>query len=237
MVDAEYTRSPPSSWAEETRKVIGYVGHGWLSGRSLARPGHDLQLGHRRGALPVRGAEAVGAGVAAADDHDVLALGGDLALDGLAERDPVGLREELHGLVDAAELTTGDREVPRRAGADREHDGVEPVPELGAGEGLADLDAVAEDGALALHLAQPAVEVLLLHLELGDAVAQQAAGLVGALVDRDRVPGAGQLLRGREAGRTGAHDRDPASGRATPAAGAGRARRPSRGRRWRPRRS
>ena len=42
-------------------------------GRSSPRLRHDLQLGDRRGALPVRRAEAVGAGVAAADDHDVLA--------------------------------------------------------------------------------------------------------------------------------------------------------------------
>ena len=33
-VEAAYTRSPPSSWAEETRNVIGYVGHGWPAGRS-----------------------------------------------------------------------------------------------------------------------------------------------------------------------------------------------------------
>jgi hypothetical protein len=44
--------------------------------------------------------------------------------------------------------------------------------------------------------------VALLHLELGDAVAQQAADAVGALVDGDGVSGAGELLGGGEAGRS-----------------------------------
>ena len=72
-VDTAYTRSPPSSWAEETRKIIGYVGQGWSGGPRPRRLRHDLQLRDRRRALAVRGAEAVRAGVAAADDHDVLA--------------------------------------------------------------------------------------------------------------------------------------------------------------------
>ena len=42
------------------------------------------------------------------------------------------------------------------------------------------------------------VDVLLLHLELGDAVAQQPAGLVGPFVDGDRVTSAGELLGHRE---------------------------------------
>ena len=49
--------------------------------------------------------------------------------------------------------------------------------------------------------AQPPVEVALLHLELGDAVAQQAADAVGALEHEHVVAGAGQLLGGGEPGR------------------------------------
>ena len=45
------------------------------SGRVVGRAGQDLELVHARRALADRGAEAVGAGVAAADDHDALALG------------------------------------------------------------------------------------------------------------------------------------------------------------------
>ncbi len=69
-----------------------------------------------------------------------------------------------------------------------------------------------ELGALGLHLAQPAVDVALLHLELGDAVAQQAADAVGPLEHEHVVPGPGQLLGGGEAGRAGADDDDALAG-------------------------
>ena len=87
-VPTEKTRSPPSSCAEEVRKISGHCGHGLESRALLGRARHDLELVHRRGALPVHGAEAVGAGVAAADDDHVLALGGDLRLRGSSPRPP-----------------------------------------------------------------------------------------------------------------------------------------------------
>ena len=45
-------------------------------------------------------------------------------------------------------------------------------------------------------------------LKFGNAVAQQPADAVGLFVDRDRVPGATQLLRRGQPRRTGADDRD-----------------------------
>jgi hypothetical protein len=48
--------------------------------------------------------------------------------------------------------------------------------------------------AFGLHLGDPPVEDSLLHLELGDAVAQQAAGPIGTFENRHRVAGARQLL-------------------------------------------
>ena len=69
------TRSPPSSWADEVRNISGHVGHGVDGSALVGRPGQDLELVDRRRALAVDGAEAVGAGVAAADDHHPLAGG------------------------------------------------------------------------------------------------------------------------------------------------------------------
>ena len=63
-------------------------------------------------------------------------------------------------------------------------------------------DAVMERDALGLHLLHAPVDVVLLHLEVGDAVAQQAAGLRLALEDMHVVPDAGELLGGRR-GRPG----------------------------------
>ena len=71
------SRSPPSSWAEDVRRMSGQSGPR-IVGQAVARGlGHDLELVHRGRALAVRGAQAVGPGVAAADDDHVLALGGD----------------------------------------------------------------------------------------------------------------------------------------------------------------
>ena len=76
----------------------------------------------------------------------------------------------------------------------------------------ADVDARLEDDALGLHLLEPAVEPPLLHLEVGDAVAQEAADPVGPLEDGHVMPGAGELLRGGEAGGAGADDGDRLAG-------------------------
>ena len=76
----------------------------------------------------------------------------------------------------------------------------------------AHVDAVLEAHALGLELLQPPLDDPLLDLEVRHAEADQpAAGLV-ALVDRDRVPRAAQLLRGGQARRAGADHGDRAAG-------------------------
>ena len=57
------------------------------------------------------------------------------------------------------------------------------------------MDAVVEGDALGLHLRDAAVDDVLLHLEVGDAVAQQAAGLGVLLEEVHVVAGARELLR------------------------------------------
>ena len=106
----------------------------------------------------MRRTEAVGAGVAPADDDDVEAGGEDLVGHRLAERRAVALREVLHGLVDAAELAARHRQVAGDGRADGQHDGVVAVDQLLPGDLVADEDAVAEPGSLGLHLREPAVQ-------------------------------------------------------------------------------
>ncbi len=183
-----------------------------VGGALLARPGHDLQLGDGDGALAVGGADAVGAGVAAADDDDVLALGGDRGDRQVALLHLVGERQVLHRLVDAAELAAGHGQVAGGGGAGGDHDGVVALAQFGGVDVAADLHLRTELGALRAHLLDAAVDVALLHLELGDAVAQEPADTVGALVHGDGVPGAGQLLGGGEPGRAGADDGDGLAG-------------------------
>ena len=60
--------------------------------------------------------------------------------------------------------------------------------------------------AFGFHLFEAPVQDVLFHLELGNSVTEQSSDSVGLLVNRDPVPGAIQLLRGRETCRPGADD-------------------------------
>src|SRR4051812_42469421 len=102
--------------------------------------------------------------------------------------------------MDAVEVAARDRQVTGDGGAAGENDRVVPFAKLVGGDVDAHVDTGAETGAPLAHLLQPQVEMTLLHLELGDAVAQQPADPVRTLKDDDRVAGAGELLRGSETG-------------------------------------
>src|SRR5699024_2261615 len=133
-----------------------------LVGRPLfAGTGHDLELGDRGGSLPDRRAQAVGAGVSAADDDDVLTGGRDLVGHRLTERCTVRLRQILHRLVDARKLTSGHGKIAAYGRADREYDGVIAFAQRLPREVLSDRHTGPEHRALALHLVDPAID---LHL-------------------------------------------------------------------------
>ena len=78
--------------------------------------------------------------------------------------------------------------------------------------------AVVEGDALGFHLRDALVDVVLLHLEVRNAVAHQAAGLGELLEDVHVVAGARELLRAGHAGRARADDRDLLAGLRRPAA-------------------
>src|SRR6185312_8079638 len=76
----------------------------------------------------------------------------------------------------------------------------------------ADMRVDAKLDAFGAHLLDPAVDVIFLHLEIGNAVAQQPADPVGLFEQHDFVAGARQLLRARHPRRSGADDRDTLAG-------------------------
>ena len=145
---------------------------------------------------------------------DVLVLGRDELLvgDRVAGHPLVLRREVVHREVDAPEVAAGDLQVARVGRPGAEADGVEVGQELLGGDVAADVHARLEDHPLGLHLGDPAVDVVLLHLEVGDAVAEQAADPVVALEDDDVVPGAGELLGDGQAGGAGADHGDLLAG-------------------------
>ena len=150
-----------------------------------------------------RGSDAVGAGIAAADHDDVLALCGDgaggcrlvFAVAGIAL---VLLRQEVHREMNAAEIAAEDLQVARLLGAAGQRNRVEFLDQRAERHVSPDLDPGAEFHALGLHLTDTAVDQPLLHFEVGDPVAQQATDAVGLFEQRDPMSGARQLLRAGE---------------------------------------
>ena len=103
--------------------------------------------------------------------------------------------------MDAGELASRHGQVARRPRAAREHDRIELSLQIRGRHRRADGGVGLEHHAVLFHQPQPPVEELFLHLELGDAVAQEAADPVGALEHRYPVTGTIELLGGGEAGR------------------------------------
>ena len=121
-------------------------------------------------------------------------------------------RQELHGEVDAVELAPFDRHVaPLGRPAAQDH-GVELLDQLRRRDVPADLGVGHELHPLGLHQLQPPRHHRLVELHVRDAVHQQAADAVGALVHGDPVSGAVELRGAGEAGGAGPDDGDPPAG-------------------------
>ena len=176
------------------------------AGRALqGRHGHDLKLVDGLGLMAVAGAQAIRAGIAAADDYDALAGGANLIRNRVAGDHFILLRQELHGEIDALELAAGNVEVAWGFRAAGQQQGVKFLAQILRGNAAAHVSARLEADSLGHHLFQAPVEHALFQLEVGNAVAQQAADAVVFFKYGDVVPGAIQLLRGGQARRAGAH--------------------------------
>src|SRR5574343_245285 len=188
------------------------------------RSWHQFELGHRGSTMAVAGADAVGTGIAAADDDDVLALDVDRVLDALL--DFLVLRnQEFQRGVDALELTPRHRQIARHFGAGSEDHGVEILLQLLGRNGfgrivvdagrnalVADDDLGLEDHAFGFHLGNATVDHRLVQLEVGNAETKQAADPAGLLEHGDVMADARQLLGGSHAGRAGTDDGDLLAG-------------------------
>jgi hypothetical protein len=163
---------------------------------------------HRGCTLPVRGSEAVGTGVAAADDDNALAFCVNRTAIKIAFLHSVGKWEEFHRLMDADVLATGDREVTRCGCSSSQNYCIELLSKLFAGDIDANIHIAAEFNAFGFKLSQTTIKVLLLHFEFWNAITQKAARTVGTLKNNYIVPCTRQLLCGSEPCRPRTDDSD-----------------------------
>ncbi len=91
----------------------------------------------------------------------------------------------------------GTVEIARLAGAAGQQHRVEVAAQVAGRQIDAGVDARPEDDAFGRQQIEPAIEHPLLHLELGDAVAQQPADAVALLEHGHAVAGAVELRRRR----------------------------------------
>src|SRR6202171_4774430 len=104
--------------------------------------------------------------------------------------------------MDALEIASWNWQITAFLSAAGEHDRVITIEQVLHGNVDADMGAVMKRHTFALHLRDAAIDVVLLHLEVGNAVAQQAASLGQLLEDMDIVAGPRELLGACEPGRS-----------------------------------
>jgi hypothetical protein len=130
----------------------------------------------------------------------------------LATDPPVLLRQKIHREMNAGEVAAGDGQIARLFGSARQHHRVVELQQVLRRKIDAHMDAVAKHHAFRLHLLQAAIDMGLFHLEIGNAVAQQAAGTRVLFKDMYVMPCARQLLGARQAGGTRADHRNRLAG-------------------------
>ena len=143
-------------------------------------------------------AEAVGAGVSAAQDDHALALRADALIrrDARARVEAVLLRQEIHSEMHAAKLAPRHRQIARHRAAARQNHRVEVAHKIRGGVVRAHVHARLEYNAFVAHLLNAALHNRLFQLEIGDAQGEQPADILVALKHRDPVAAAVELLRG-----------------------------------------
>ena len=126
----------------------------------------------------------------------------DLVGHAVARDDLVLLRQELHREMDAVELAARHRQVARLLRAAREHDRVELVDAAPAASTFTPTCWFTRNSTPSACICSMRRSIrCFLHLEIGNAVAQQPADAVGFLEHDDGVAGARELLRAGEPGR------------------------------------
>ena len=143
---------------------------------ALGRARHDFNLHHAARALAQRGADAVRAGVAAADHDHLPSLRVQVRRNfGAVLLRVIVAAQIIHRLMHAGERPPRAFQIARLFTAEGEHQRVMLLAQGVHRQIAPDFHAGMEGHALRLHLFQAAVNQRLVQFEIGDAVTQQAA--------------------------------------------------------------
>src|SRR5512141_109620 len=147
-------------------------------------------------ALPVYRAETIGPCIAAADDDDALPLRRNRFIRQRVAGVPfVLLREKFHCEMHALEFTPGNRQLTSLFRPRGKADGIELLSQLFTRDVCSDCHSGFELDPLGFHLLQPPVDNPFLHLEIRDAVAEQATDAISLLEESVAMTGPRELLR------------------------------------------
>ena len=141
--------------------------------------------------------DAIGAGIAAADDHHVPVRCRDVSTVFVVriEKALCALEQILHCEVDASQLATGNRQISRLRRAAGEEQRVVLLAQLLDIDVDADVSIRDELHALFAQQVQATLDHGLVEFHIGDAVHQESADTVIALINRRQVPRFVQLRR------------------------------------------
>ena len=189
----------------------GPLGPGVRRGAGGGGLGHHLEGEQPGAALPQGGALAVVAGVAPADDQDVLPFRRD-GRRRAVQQAAGGPGEVIHREQHPLRVPPGDVEVPGLLCPAAEDHRVVVCQHLGGVHRPAHVHPGQKLDPFGLHDADPALHHLLFQLHAGDAVHQKAAGAVLPLVDGDGVAALVEVIGDGEARRPRPDDGDALAG-------------------------
>ena len=112
----------------------------------------------------------------------------------IASHDLVRLRQVVHCEVDAIQVSARNLEVSRKHCTGCDQNSVISLLKFVPGDIDTNIHGSAETSSLSLHLCDAAVDVVLFHLEIRDAIAKQSANAVVSFVNRNGVACSSQLL-------------------------------------------
>lgn len=180
-----------------------------ISSTGFRRTAHDFELGDRLASMADRSAYAVGTGITATDDDDVLTLSRNvlrLAVEVVVEERLGVVREELHREVNTFEATTFDWEVAGVCSTHGKDNRIEVLTELLCGNIHTDVDACLKGYAFSGEQVYTTLYDVLIELHVWNTIHEQPANAIGTLENGNQVASLVQLVSRGETGRAGTDD-------------------------------